>query len=732
MLFCLFNNARRLERVARDSRNFLSTVRESWNAQRLYSRLAMLCVGFLAATSTPTAFAGLSSENVIVVVNADSIVSRTIANHYIEARQIPTRNVVYLPDVPTKTLVELESFRDKILKPLLSELDARGLAASARVIAYSADFPTAVRVKAHHEKVTDKQTKRYQLPTASITGLTYFFRYVNSDNPSYLSFGANQYARGAFQRHFSNPFSGEPRDQFAEAQSLLDNQEFGPSAVIWRQLLESNPTMPGLAIRAAEAYAQAKDQDNARDQAIEMVRHAIRHGWWSATYLKESPSLSKLLSDPTLAKAAQFLDQSPIELQGPEAFRSNVSWTISGAPVVLKDVSAGYLMSCSLAVVHPRGNTLGDAVDILKRASKADRTFPKSRFAFSLTNDVRSKTRVPGIVAATNYLEANGFESQLHKSVTSDKPVALAGMMVGAASVPFSGVPWKMVPGAIADNLTSLGGAFNSSAQTKLTSFLANGAAMSSGAVAEPYSIQAKFPDPIMYGYYARGMSAIESFYLSVKSPYQLLIVGDPLTQPFARAPDEVIDISLVTEKQKRIRLTRRPLRLSAPKTPTRLIEIRIDDRALKTAPPAPNVDINWPETISGFHEIRGTLVGLDRTEPRLTFVESIDVQGPKPAPIATLIRSRTGAKGNGNDGQEAGDSEWRLSWTAGTPQDETIADKIELMHMGKPIATVKGNEGVVVIPTKSLGGGPLRFRPIATFGEELVRGDVVVDHGAD
>ena len=42
---------------------------------------------------------------------------------------------------------------------------------------------------------------------------------------------------------------------------------------------------------------------------------------------------------------------------------------------------------------------------------------------------------------------------------------------------------------------------------------------MSSGTVAEPYALQFKFPLPMMYGYYAKGVSAIEAFYLSVTSP---------------------------------------------------------------------------------------------------------------------------------------------------------------------------------------------------------------------
>ena len=53
----------------------------------------------------------------------------------------------------------------------------------------------------------------------------------------------------------------------------------------------------------------------------------------------------------------------------------------------------------------------------------------------------------------------------------------------------------------------------------------------------EPYSIQAKFPHPGIHVHYCRGASLAEAFYQSVNAPYQLLVVGDPLCQPWATIP---------------------------------------------------------------------------------------------------------------------------------------------------------------------------------------------------
>jgi hypothetical protein len=73
--------------------------------------------------------------------------------------------------------------------------------------------------------------------------------------------------------------------------------------------------------------------------------------------------------------------------------------------------------------------------------------------------------------------------------------------------------------------------------QTMLSEWLRYGAAGSSGTVTEPYAIPVKFPSPFVQVYYAAGCSLAEAFYLSIPSPYQQLLVGDPLCRPWAKIP---------------------------------------------------------------------------------------------------------------------------------------------------------------------------------------------------
>ena len=118
----------------------------------------------------------------------------------------------------------------------------------------------------------------------------------------------------------------------------------------------------------------------------------------------------------------------------------------------------------------------------------------------------------------------------------------VVGLMTGAASFDWPSSQSTILPGAICEHLTSFGGALSEgNGQTPLTEFLRYGAAGASGTIVEPYAIQDKFPLADIQVHYARGCSLAESFYQSVFGPYQLLIVGDPLCQPWATPPNVLV-----------------------------------------------------------------------------------------------------------------------------------------------------------------------------------------------
>ena len=120
--------------------------------------------------------------------------------------------------------------------------------------------------------------------------------------------------------------------------------------------------------------------------------------------------------------------------------------------------------------------------------------------------------------------------------INSDDPSGMSGLLgyqTGLARFEVSSNTF--VSGAISDSVTSYGGRiFGPNDQTNLLEFIHAGAAGSYGTVAEPLADPDKFPNPMVYFYQARGFTLAESYYQSLRKPYLGLIVGEPLSAPFA------------------------------------------------------------------------------------------------------------------------------------------------------------------------------------------------------
>lgn len=95
----------------------------------------------------------------------------------------------------------------------------------------------------------------------------------------------------------------------------------------------------------------------------------------------------------------------------------------------------------------------------------------------------------------------------------------------------------RFLPGAIADHLTSSGGALTDSSQMSALRWLEAGATGSYGTVVEPCNIVEKFPNlPVVIGRYLRGETLIEAYWKSVLMPGQGVFIGEPLAAPFRPA----------------------------------------------------------------------------------------------------------------------------------------------------------------------------------------------------
>jgi hypothetical protein len=220
-----------------------------------------------------------------------------------------------------------------------------------------------------------------------------------------------------------------------------------------------------------------------------------------------------------------------------EGFRGWYGWGLDGR--LLEAGGNRYLLSVMLGVTTGRGNTVREVATYLARAAAADGTRPAGTIYLMTNNDVRTTTRSGVFPATVKALEKLGVAAEIVSGTLPVRKRDVAGLMTGTPSFDWNASGSTILPGAICENLTSFGGIFTPSAgQTPLSEFLRAGAAGSSGTVIEPYSIQAKFPHPGIHVHYCRGASLAEAFYQSVNSPYQLLVVGDPLCQPWAVIPE--------------------------------------------------------------------------------------------------------------------------------------------------------------------------------------------------
>jgi len=146
--------------------------------QHRWSWLASLIVLLM---TLECAWAGGGPENVAVVVNADSWASLAVANEYVALRRIPECNVIYLSDLPGNLSIDVQQFRELILRPVLQTLERRGLTGQIDAIAYSADLPYSVHVEGD---LGEHKLHRALTPEASINGLTYLYSLVLAKDAS--------------------------------------------------------------------------------------------------------------------------------------------------------------------------------------------------------------------------------------------------------------------------------------------------------------------------------------------------------------------------------------------------------------------------------------------------------------------------------------------------------------------------------------------------------------------
>jgi hypothetical protein len=356
-----------------------------------------------------------------------------------------------------------------------------------------------------------------------------------------------------------------------------------------------------------------------------------------------------------------------------------------------------YLLAMSLGVTHGRGNKPEEIIASLRRAKEADGKKYRGTIYYMKNSDVRSTTRDAGYPDAIKELTELGVKAELLPGVTPNEKTDVAGMTTGKADVNLRGSGSTLLPGAIVDNLTSAAGQFlvrpdAPHPQTPVSEFIRLGAGGAAGAVVEPMAIAAKFPSPHIHVHYARGCSLAEAFYQSVAGPYQLIIVGDPLCQPWAVPPKVSVDGATegaVLKSTVRIK----PTATYSDSRAAARFELFVDGVRRDTISPGGSFSFGAAGIADGYHELR--VVAIDNTP--------VGVQGA----WIGLVQVK-----NGVDAiqMSAAAKRIKLGETLSVEAKSTRKADAEVFHNGRRLGVITGGSGKLTVDTTKLGKGKVQL----------------------
>lgn len=399
---------------------------------------------------------------------------------------------------------------------------------------------------------------------------------------------------------------------------------------------------------------------------------------------------------------------SGVEFEAARGFRSRYLWgrTASGRGM---DITDRYWLSVMLGYTGRRGNSVTEIERYLNRAARSDGTLPEGTVYLLENHDIRTRVRRDLFDPAIEALHARGRRAAILKvgrdGQNGREPRGkedVIGLVAGTRTFDWASSGSAFLPGAIAESFTSYGAHFSHAPQTKLSAFLRHGAAGSSGAVREPYAVVQKFPLPQLHVHYADGVSLAEAFFLSVLSPYQLLVVGDPLAQPFARfarvsldEPDE--------ETVWRGRMRLRPRVMAAEGRPVERVEFWIDGQKRGEVEPGEVFEFDTSGEDDGTHDLRIVAVEAGLVETRSHLRRAVRVDN----------RGRSVAISAGPPSAGFGEALVVEGFADG-------ANRIGLSHAGRVVASgpVKDGRWSLGVDTRRLGLGEVALTATAEWPE--------------
>ncbi len=662
--------------------------------------IAMLFLSGSWICSPSVSLAGGGPEGVLLVVNWDNASSKLIANHYAALRGIPARNVLYLANIPDQNKITVKEFQDLILRPIFEYIRDAKLEAQIDYIVYSSGFPTAIDTTTHQkvflkrleerEGANAKQLIPIFSPTASITSMTYFAGAVLVDEPGYMGLAANNYYRQPAKIILETPFILEQQEKYKQALDDIAGEKVDVGIAALEALAREHPAQIAVSYSLAQAFARKGDATKASD----WLTRAIRTGWCYRKFSQADEAFAKIKDEPLFKGIVDRLPDIPFEYTPTFGFATRFAWAANGSINGNQNTGANFVLCTMLTVNSKFGISERDSLDYLKRTVAADGSKPKGKFYFCDTSDVRTKTRQPAFASVIAQLKAMGEESVISHDTMPLNGTAI-GATIGVAVFDWPKCKTKIVPGAIVENLTSLGGDYTRDAHTRATELLKQGAAGSSGTIVEPFALQQKFPHPMIHVHYRRGCSLAESFYQSVAGPFQLLIVGDALCQPWAVRPElKASGLDPMQTVSGDVRLA-----LTAPdSSKIELIEIYLDGKLTGRSARIEELKFDSKTLTDGYHELR------------LVPIANTPIQTRANITIPFIVQNENGSITLSTKKKSFAENE-----TINLSFESNFGENVELFINSRNLRKAANGESVFEINASELGRGPVKLYAVAT-----------------
>jgi hypothetical protein len=290
----------------------------------------------------------------------------------------------------------------------------------------------------------------------------------------------------------------------------------------------------------------------------------------------------------------------------------------------------------------------------------------------------------------------------------------VAGLTTGFATVDFKRSGSTLLPGALVDNLTSYGAKFTTrpplDPQTRISEYIRLGAAGASGAVIEPHAIPQKFPSAALHVHYARGCSLAEAFYQSIAAPFHLIVIGDPLCQPWAVAPNVAVSGLAEGATLSGVASITATARYPDARQASRF-ELYVDGVRNQAAAAGSPMSLDTTKLADGWHELR--VVAIDNTPIAVqgAWIGQVQVKNGDGALELTAPVKRVAVDG-----------------TVILAVTSTAQEDAQIMHNGRVVGTAAGGSGSVEIEAKLLGKGRTALHAEQAGASPLRSSTVVVE----